>query len=307
MQEILKKYSNNQLVESKFDIYQSLFLPFIESSFFPWLFVVLLLNKRKWNKPVTLILVGHWLLRAIGDILRNYIQLRESELNTLWPGSTTNWYIGEAAAHVFWLGGEILGDWYPLLRTKAVTNNNRKVRIIFFTCILYNITKILGMLTYFIDFPMNLKIHENGGFHLAKFNLLWWSCIGLMQITSFIYDLSVILALKSCLFNKLNEYRTRGNTFLDKFKQISELRIFCSMIISILFFPFLIAFIISLMKQYQFQKNQEVGGGNRKNSPYIEDEGIEHIRQLVLGFNFTLMYIDQILLRNIVENNNQMV
>lgn len=96
----------------------------------------------------------------------------------------------------------------------------------------------------------------------------------------------------------MNIKNTNKNTFLEKFKQISELRIILSMIISIIFLPFLTFFIVSLIRQYHKSK---------VNSYSTVDTGIEQLRQVVLSFNFTLMYIDQVLLKSIVNKKKYVI
>jgi len=290
----LKDYKNFK--QAKIENYENLILPFIESDFFLWVCVILLLNRKNWKRPVILILIIHWFLRSFGNLLRNTMDFREKEENMIWPYSMKNWYISQALAHIFWLTGEIIGDWYPLLRTKAVTKDKKKIRIVYCTCILYNLAKVNGMTTFYTS-SADLRAIVNGKTNngLSKFNLYWWISIGIMQITSCIYDISVIYALKTGLFNKLKEYSNFSkNTFMDKFKSISELRIICSMAISLMFLPFLAYFIYHLVKRYHAE--------NLSGQLFIDSQ-IEQFRQVVLSSNFTMMYIDQILLRSFVEKN----
>ncbi|ORX47646.1 hypothetical protein BCR36DRAFT_584746, partial [Piromyces finnis] len=216
----------------------------------------------------------------------------------VWPYSMKNWYISQALAHVVWLSGEIVGDWYPLLRTLAVTKNDMKNKIVYTTCIFYNIAKIYGMSTYFTSsVDLRANIHGTPNHGLGKFNLYWWISIFIMQMTSCLYDISVIYALKTGLFNKLKEYgHFTKQTFMDKFKSISELRIICSMTISLLFLPFLIYFIVHLIQRYH---------ANTMNGQLVIDGQIEQFRQTVLSFNYTMMYIDQILLKTFSDKKNQ--
>ncbi|OUM60676.1 hypothetical protein PIROE2DRAFT_62999 [Piromyces sp. E2] len=286
------------LPQSKIENYENLFIPFIKSDFFLWVCTILLLNWKNWKRPVIIILIIHWFLRSFGNLLNNTMLFREKEKNMVWPYSMKNWYISQALAHIFWLTGEIIGDWYPLLRTKVVVKDKKKIRIVYCTCIMYNLAKVYGMTTYFtssVDLRAVVNNKVNHG--LSKFNLYWWIAVGFIQVTSCLYDVSVIYALKTGLFNKLKEYSNFSkNTFLDKFKGISELRIICSMIISLSFLPFLIYFISHLIQRYQVKSTS---------GQVIIDSQIEQFRQVVLSFNFTMMYIDQILLRRIVEKKNQ--
>ncbi|OUM67893.1 hypothetical protein PIROE2DRAFT_58482 [Piromyces sp. E2] len=290
--------NNRKLEPSNIENIEKLFIPFITSSFFPWVCIILLLNRKNWKRPIILILIMHWFMRSMGDFFRNSMSFREYQPNMAWPGSMNNWYISQGIAHTFWLSGEIIGDWYPLIRTKAVTNDKKKIKIILGCCIAYNLAKIFGMFTFYIsDVDLRLEVDGKPNNGLAKQELNWWIAVGLMQITSFLYDGSVIYALKTNLFNKLKQYSDYSKTtFMDKFKSISELRIFCSMIISLIFFPFLIYFIIILIVSYYEGDNSDEA------KVYTQ---IEHFRQVVLSFNFTMMYIDQILLRSISEKKNQ--
>ncbi|OUM60677.1 hypothetical protein PIROE2DRAFT_13494 [Piromyces sp. E2] len=102
-----------------------------------------------WKRPVIIMLIIHWVTRFIGDILREIMLLGKKEPNTNWPHSNKNWLIGQALAHTFWLISEIIGDWYPLVRTKAVTNNKKM--------------KIFGIYCYYKDFPMDLRVMDENG------------------------------------------------------------------------------------------------------------------------------------------------
>eukprot|EP00833_Pecoramyces_ruminatium_P011732 jgi/Orpsp1_1/1185764/evm.model.c7180000095126.1 len=289
----------------KIDKYQNIIInPYIQSYFFPWVCLILLLNRKNWKRKVIFILVGHWFLRSTGTVFINIMDVRKKEPNMNWPYSKSNWLISNSIASLFWLTGEILGDLYPLLRIKAVTNNHRKIRIVYVTCILYNITKVIGIIHQFS--PIDLRIldeNRNKVKDIENFRIKWWEIVFFMQLASCLYDLSVIYSLKNCLFNKLKEYKNNnmnnnthsGNSFMNKFKQISEFRIILSMVITLLFIPILFIFVVILNQNY-----------NMNDIKYINlNSSIEQFRQVVLSFNFTFMYIDQILLRCFVEKNQQ--
>ncbi|ORX47641.1 hypothetical protein BCR36DRAFT_295243 [Piromyces finnis] len=294
---ILSEHSNGQKL--KVDGYQYVINSYICNSYFPWVCLIILLNFINWKRPIILILILHWFFRSTGDLLRNTMELRPMDDNMYWPYSQKNWYISNAVAHIFWLLGEIIGDWYPLIRTKAVTLNKEKLKFVYTTCILHNLVKVIGMYCYFMKFPIDLRhMDENGNLlhGITQYSIAWWSTVSLMQISSLLYDLSVISALKTCLFNKIEEYKTFiKNTFLDKFKQISEFRIFFSMIFSIAFLPFVITFVIYLLSE--FKKNNTLQYAS-------SDTSIEQLRQVVLNFNYTLMYIDQALLLYFIRKTN---
>jgi len=274
------------------DGWQKIFNAFIMSSYFPWVCLILIINGRNWKKPVILILIGNWFFRGIGDILMASMDVRPHEPDTYWPFSRINWYVGYTFAHVFWFLGEIIGDWYPLMRTKIVTNNKKKMIWVYITCIFYNFTKVLAMFCGFINFPINLKVTDEKAVttdDINEYNIAWWSIIALMHFASCLYDLSIIITLNSSLpksITKIDNYRKIG--FLEKFKKISEFRIIFSMLASLIFLPFVTTFVIFLILDFRSE-----------NSKYIQksDAEIEQLRIAVLNFNYALMYMDQILLR----------
>ncbi|OUM64707.1 hypothetical protein PIROE2DRAFT_8474 [Piromyces sp. E2] len=230
------------------------------------------------------------------------MQLRTVDPTMRWPFSEKNWLISNAIAHVFWLSGEILGDWYPLLRTKAVINNSKKIYPVYITCILFNLVKIFGISSFFIDYPINLKKVDknfNAVRDIYKFNICWWSAVCATNVMSCMYDISVINALRSCLFNQLKQYKLYSqNPILEKFRQISELRIIISMLTAFLYLPLVATFTSFVIYEYS---------NNCYNKIINSDSEIEYFRKIVINFNYTLMYIDQILLRRYVDNNEKTV
>ncbi|OUM60679.1 hypothetical protein PIROE2DRAFT_63001 [Piromyces sp. E2] len=299
MLELLKiAESKNGINFRKFDVIQKIFLSCITSSYLPWLFLILLLNSKNWKRPVILILIFHYIFRVLGSCLSYWIEIRPKKNNSIWPYTHSNWYYFYAPSNVLVLVGEVIGDWYALIRTKAVAKDKNKIRLVTGTCVCYNLVKIYGMLCYFLDYPINLTQYDEHRVEIngtVTFKIRWWTIVALIQITSFIYDLSVIYALKKGLFDKLKECETFSkNSFMDKFKQISELRIIISMSASLIILPIIIIFVMSLVQEYKEGKNPA--------KTNIETQ-VDQIRKAVLSINFTFMYIDQILLRCYVERN----
>ena len=292
---------HGNIYSENIDVYQVIYNGFLRNDFFPWVLILFFtINKGNWKRPVTIVLIVHWILRSCGDVIFNFIPLREYIPDHYWPYSTENWYKSAALGNVFWLTGEIIADWYPLLRTKAVTNNNRgKIKYVYITCILYNIIKVVNIYCYFIDYPINLSIKDENGnvvTEYAMFKIRWWIIIFIMNIISCAYDISVILALRKCIFNKLKEFNNfNENSFISKFKQVSEFRIICSMIASIIFLPVILLFVIYLLNTLNRTKDEP-------NIP--SDESIDNLRRVVINVNYNLMYIDQILLRIFAERSN---
>jgi len=305
MQEIIvfKLYSylyNFNYKSILLDQYQYYFLSFIINPFFPWVLVVLLLNRNKLKRPVIFILVGFWVFVSIGEILGKSIDILKYDFYKYWPFSLDNWYIGCAGSYTFRLLGEIIGDWYPLLRVKAISRKKNLI-IVYTTCLLFNLSKIFGISCYYIFAPKSLErpLQDNGmpkidGFFYKKFYVTWLYLLFVMLITSILYDLSVIYYLKSNLFDKLKEYQAENkNNFIEKFKKISEFRIIISLVASFIFLPILLYFLITNI--------MDINGTNED----IRNKEIESKRDLVVNVNYFFMFIDQILLRFYAERNDR--
>jgi len=191
-------------------------------------------------------------------------------------------------AHLFWNTGEIIADWYPLLRTKALVKNNKRMKPIYITCIFYNIIKIFLISSNFLFIPSSfLKVNNKPNKEALKYKVIWWSIVLVIQINSLFYDVFVIIALKNTLFDKLESFKHKSNNFLEKFKYISELRIFISILISIIVFPCAFFHLYNHIRNYLY---------TNENSNDIND-AVEHFRIIGLRFTYTFMYIDQLLLR----------
>ncbi|KAL6625529.1 hypothetical protein U3516DRAFT_538341 [Neocallimastix sp. 'constans'] len=291
MQTIIEKVENG-VQPLPFDSYQIIIFSFFrKNQFFIWTCLVLLLNINKWKRLAIIVLFLHWLLRSIGDTINNFNNILPLQFPE-WPRSNERWIYPFGIAGFFWYASEIIGDWYPLLRTKAIIRNKKKIRILYFICITYNIIKIIQFYNgiTFIPFrivngvPTREFYKEDMGTHKLKY----WGNNITQLIISLVYDITVITTLKSQVFNKMNKEVRNKSKFLTKFKFVSEYRIIFSMIATILAFPFLLGFGFLCVKQID-------------NIPDVE---ADFIRQCVLNVNYTLMYIDQILLHFFVESNN---
>ena len=285
-------------IRRNIDVTQNMIMSYIGSHLFPWLCLVLFLNRKDWKRPVILILILYWFLQSTGDVLQCYMKFSNIDYydakKIYWPYTIKNWYISNATAYLFWESGEIIADWYPLLRTKALVQNNRKIKPIYYTCILYNIVKAILIAVNFIFVPTTLDQNDTKFYEeMLKYKIIFWWVIVAIQIISFIYDILVMLALKNNLFDKLETLKQKSSGFLEKFKQISEFRIFISLIISIIFLPCAIyqVCLYIYLRKYQFVDARKM------NDP------VEFLRILILRFVYSFMYIDQILLRFYIKKN----
>ncbi|OUM63944.1 hypothetical protein PIROE2DRAFT_9399 [Piromyces sp. E2] len=315
----------NYFVGPKVDSFQSVIESFIINPFFMWVVIILILNGKNWKRPVVLILIVHWILRSIGDVFNNMIKINpasyEDDDYDFWPYNVKHWILGNIS-NIFSLLGEIVGDWYPLVRTKAVTKDNKKIKYVFLTCIIYNLIKlsnigyifftynkakdyyIENLSSYDPDDPIFNKFDDfDLEVYMSKFQIYLYFILLAMQITSIFYDVSVICCLRKYLFNRINSYKTNNRkTFMEKFKQISEYRIIFSMIASIVFIPFVVtgAFPFLLDCYPKVIKGNEICLVRNSSN---EDE-LGDLRRKFININFTLMYIDQILIRHYAAKNN---
>eukprot|EP00833_Pecoramyces_ruminatium_P011849 jgi/Orpsp1_1/1185881/evm.model.c7180000095808.1 len=296
------------------DSYQKSFPgAYITSQYFMWTCLVLFLNRKNWKRPVVMVLFLHWFLRSTGDVLLNVADLMPRYFDD-WPFSNEGWIYPFGIASVFWYLSEIIGDWYPLLRTKAIIKNPQKIKMVYLICILYNMVKVVQLYYYFTFIPFRVVMYQqtndNYNEDLARFKARQWTNVMIQLIISFFYDLIIIFLMRTQLFNKmkqdytLNNYNNNNNNrrnsqfdkhhqFLTRFKFISEYRIVISMAATIIAFPVLLGFSFLCIKKY------------RGETSTIDDNSADGIRQCVLSINYTLMYIDQILLRFFVEQNGE--
>jgi len=284
--------------DSVFKIFQAPFINF----FFPWIVIILVIHRNNWKHSIIYILLFHYIFRAIGDTLRAFSHAYpvKKVSSTIWPYSKTRFYIGSIAALIFWMIGEIIGDWYPTVRACKIVHTKKKKYMLKISCILYNITKLMTIVIYF-HFGKNMKFKEDTGVEDVKyFNSImryWWVMVIIISIFCLINDICVIYALQTEVFNKIKTLNGRTKGFVEMFKQVSELRIIISMIISIIFLVVIIPIIIIKFSESKVETKQVRN--------VFDQFNINLIREAVIYFNHTMMYIDQILLKYITTFPNK--
>jgi hypothetical protein len=302
---------NSKDQNSRLDIIQDVATKLITSQFFVWTCLVLLISHKNWKRPIIILMVFHWIFRSIGDMLEACLTLFEQK-DPRWPFSNEAWLYSYGVASIFWFSSEIIGDWYLFIRTKALVKKH-KIKWVFITCLLYNIVKIFQMYVFLSYVPFSKGYNNDDPNHgdqyvldMATHKYYKWIDVGLQQIFSVAYDITVIIALKNNVFNKLNSKNfndQNGKTFLQKFKLISEYRIYLSIIVTLIGAPFIFGFCYEVIylrnKAYSFGEHEKLKylGDN------VNDMVIDPIRVRILNFNYIFMYIDQIMLRFYVEKN----
>jgi len=278
----------------------------IEFSFFYWTLLIFLLHKFNFKKPVMKIILAHYILRTIGNILNKlgkllphyfynensndgYICATDSSSPERHP---LRWFLTRQIACLFWRFGEIAADWYPLIRTKAVANEQKSMWIVYLTCGFYNLTKISFIILHFKLLPSELfnEKGEYNGIKVQKFYFNYWIIQLIILYSSMIYEFSVYYVLKKNL-SKLP--RIKSN-FLRKFKLYSEYRIYCSAFVSIIFLPILsLSIILKYFYYYYYQFK-------------FLNFSFEDIRKSAGDFQYYMIFIDQILLmKSSIESSQQ--
>jgi len=286
----IQKYNNNISVVRT--IIYALAKP-LQSQFFYWTLLLLILHKFNFRKPVMKIILAHYILRAIGDILEQLSGLM-SRYYAPDPNDLTKcandasaekhplrWFLTRQVGMIFWYFGEICGDWYPLLRTRAVARDQKSMYYVYVACGMFNLSKIVMIINHFTFSVSNLYTKE-GTFNVEandKFYFRYWIIEAVIIITSLIYDMTVYFVLKKQIFN-----RTKSDFgFLKKFRSISEYRIIVSVVICVTLLPaVLVAVGLKIVYMY-------------KGMPGL-DFSFEDIRLLIINVQYYMIFIDQIML-----------
>jgi len=299
------KFHNN------IDQYQVIFTQLIVSEFFPWTFLVLVLTSANWKRFIVVLMIVHYILRSVGDMHERSLYVREQD-HPQWPFGNSQWMKTYGIASVLWHASEIIGDWYLLLRTKAIIKNRRKLRWIFVTCLIYNLVKcfqINSFLSYvpFRDGFDELDEDAQNAYYtidMADFKTHKWTNVALQQLCSLAYDLSVIIALRKYVFydkDGVNLLDRAGKSFLKRFKQISEYRIILSLIVTICGIPLMFTYAFYVFYCSRTTTSMDTKEKIDSLNSMVNDSIIDPIRTLILNFSYTFMYIDQVLLRFYVE------
>eukprot|EP00833_Pecoramyces_ruminatium_P006432 jgi/Orpsp1_1/1180464/evm.model.c7180000073521.1 len=299
--------NDEQKLNNKIDyirtIIYSLHKPF-QFTFFYWTLLIFILHKFNFKKPVMKVILAHFILRTIGDILdkvgdllpRYYANENIKDINGIIIGKRCiidstdkerhplKWFVTRQLAILFWFTGEIAGDWYPLLRTRAVARNQKSIWLVYITCGLFNLSKIAIIVLHWTYSPT--RLYDSEGVYDKKsmnyFYFKYWVVHLIIIYTSVFYDISVFYVLKKHVFKVIQ----LESGFLKKFKTISEYRILVSAIISIIFLP--LVSVTIFLKFYYLNKYQY----------HDLNFSFDEIRSSIANVQYFMIFIDQILLIN---------
>ncbi|KAG4095106.1 hypothetical protein H8356DRAFT_1310568 [Neocallimastix lanati (nom. inval.)] len=302
--EYLNSLDNEQKLNNNIDIIRTviyaLHKPF-QFTFFYWTLLIFILHKFNFKKPIMKIILVHFILRTLGDIINKFGDLFNHYYsnvpifdangkivgnNCKYDSPSTEmhpfkWFLTRQIGCIFWCLGEIVADWYPLLRTKAVARD-KSIKVVYITCGLFNFSKVLLILYHYTLSPTKLY-DKNGAYDKAKVDLFYftyWIIQLAIIYTSVIYDYSVYYIIKKS-FSRINQME---HGFLKKFKSISEFRILVSAVVCVIFLP--IVSVTIIIKYYYYYKY------GYHNLEFSFDE----IRQSINNVQYFMIFIDQILL-----------
>jgi len=282
----------------------------VTSYFFYWTLIICMLHKFNLKKPVMKIVVAHYVLGALGnvfdrlgDLYEHYyantyvddLRIDTTCINTLSleTAHPFKFFLKRQVATVFWYTAGIFGDWYPLLRTKAVIKEKKILLPVYITCGFFNLSKVVLIIHHWTLLPQQLY-DENGVFIMEKrdnFYMNHWIIQFIIISTSVFYDLAVYMVLKKNFF-PVNDF---DFGFLKKFKTTSEFRILATAYVSIFLLPFA-AIAISL--KYYFLLTQRV-----KHAEF----SFEEVRFSIINLQYHMIFVDQILLFHSSNEHSHML
>jgi hypothetical protein len=299
-QEYLKSLTPESIVDKKIEftrvIIYTLQKPFTFMYFY-WTMLVFVIHRFNFKKPIMRLILYHFILRSLGDCadsLGNLYKIyfandaRKIDNVNVVVGCTTtawhplNWFITRQLGTLFWYTGEIIGDWYPLLRTRAVVKNSKSIWIVYGTCLIFNLTKLAVIGLHFSRRPnkMFLDVGSLDYESQGEFYNNYYIFQSIVIYASFLYDISVYIVLKKAIFNKSH---SKGG-FFHKFKNLSEYRMLISALVSSIFLPLIS---INIFMKFYYQKRYQFYGLNFD---------FEETRKMVTSVQYYMIFIDQILL-----------
>ncbi|OUM67105.1 hypothetical protein PIROE2DRAFT_5481 [Piromyces sp. E2] len=242
------------------------------------------------QRPITFISLGD-VFDKLGDLFRHYytnenlyengaLSKTRCKVDEMHP---LKWLITRQLSTVLWYVGEIIGDWYPLLRTHAIVKKTKAIFAVYITCAIFNLSKV-ALIVLHLSRSAGGLYNEDGAFDNVK-SSRFYAKYFYIQMTiiyaSFFYDVSVYVVLRKCVFHKHKQQYQQG--FLKKFKNLSEYRILVSALVSAIFLPIIsVAFFVKLYYQ--------------KKDYWALDFSFEESRIMITSVPYYMIFIDQILL-----------
>jgi len=310
----MNSLDHEQSINNKIDFIRTIIYAIhkpIQFTFFYWTLLIFILHKFNFKKPVMKIVLAHFILRSLGDIVNKFGDLmpryyantpimnsegqiigyqckNDSSSPEMHP---LRWFLTRQIGCILWCVGEMIADWYPLLRTRAVAKDQKCIWIVYVTCALFNLSKLSLIILHWTLSPTELY-DEHGVYRKTKVDMFYfnyWIIHLVIIYASVIYDFSVYYVVRK----SLSQIKFNQISFLKKFKSISQYRILVSAGICVIFLP--IVSVTIIIKFYYYFKY------NYHNLEFSFDE----IRQSINNVQYFMIFIDQILLLRTNEEKSQ--
>ncbi|ORX44131.1 hypothetical protein BCR36DRAFT_406490 [Piromyces finnis] len=252
-------------------VIQSLTAP-VSISYFYWALIVLILHRKNWSTPSVLIAMIHWIFSSLSSIfymMGNYYDNYDEN-----NASKGVWLMSQVLYTCFKYSAQIVGDWYPML---LIINQDKTCRYIKITCMLINISKLMYMGLYiFTPFTTNSEMKSPDFYEKRHLILI------LISFTTIFYHATIFYNIRTRFCLKYKEIM-RNQSFLTKFRRISQYRIMISSGYILCSIPFVIFYTFLIL----FDKR-------------IGNSSGEYARNTFFNVPYYIIYIDQILLKNLV-------
>jgi hypothetical protein len=299
-QEYINSLTPESIVDKKIEIIRVIIYaiqkPFTFLYFY-WTILVFILHKFNFKKPIMRLILYHFVLRATGDLLDKLGGLYEYYFTNdyIKDGDVIvgvrckytdwhpfNWFLTREICSILWYVGEMVGDWYPLLRTRAVVRNSKSIWAVYVTCIIFNLTKVALIVLHLSRSPT--EMFDKMGSYDYDAGLHFYNKYYIIQLiinyASFLYDITVYIVLKRSIFTKTHS----KEGFFKKFKNLSEYRMLVSALVCSIFLPIIS---INIFMKFYYQKVY-----NYKSLNF----DFEDTRRMVSSVQYYMIFIDQILL-----------
>jgi hypothetical protein len=291
---------NNKIDEIRTIIY-AIHRP-IKFLFFYWTILIFILHKFNMKKPVMKIILFHFILRSLGDIIDKLGDLRPHYFSNSITRDTNGeilsiqckydvtspemhpfrWFLTRQIAVALWYCGEIVGDWYPLLRTRTLAKNQKSMWFVYISCGIFNLSKIALIFIHFIKLSPKDLYKKDGEYQkdtVDMFYFTYWYIQLIIIYACMIYEFAVYYVLRKNL-----SQITQKSGFIKKFKTVSQYRILVSAFISLTFLPIISITIIIKYYYYKVYNYHHL------------DFSFDEIRKSINNLQYYMIFIDQILL-----------
>ncbi|KAG4089798.1 hypothetical protein H8356DRAFT_1054403 [Neocallimastix lanati (nom. inval.)] len=309
----LYSLNEEQKIENTIDkirtVVYAIHKPF-QFTFFYWTILIFVLYKFNFKNKVLKIISAHLLFRSLGDILDKFGDLYPRYFSNKYTDQLMHdsnhiecsyevaspehypfrWFLTRQIGCTFWLMGEIVADWYSLIRTREIVKSKKTIWYVYATCGLFNFSKIALIFHHWFFFIT--KIYDENGVYnneeFGKFYNVYWVMQLIIIYASLFYDISVYYVLKKYSF----QISISGVSFVKKFKTYSTYRIYVTALVSAIFLPMISLTIFARLYYYYVLKLKNL------------DFSFEEIKISITNLQYFIIFIDQILLSYSNENSD---